>query len=359
MSIQEQVARVDARTGGGRTVDARTGGGRTSSVRAAGTARRGVRSQELAVLRDAVATAATPHEITYRGGNVDGRVATRAVGDVSAVFVRYGANVLVEATPTAERFVLTVPLGPMGAGVDRIARTRTAAFVLASASRTLMHPDGREGALVYSLRKERLGAHLESLLGHPPRRPLGFTEVDDANVTTPSHAGAAPGAAAHALDAVCRSVWQTAQEQPEGGTGLTRLMEDQLCTAVLLGLDHSAAAELRAPVADVRPSHARSARDWLAAHLAEPVTVTDLARGIGLSVRQVQHVVRAEYGTTPLGLLRELRLAEAHRLLRAAAPADRTVAGIAHECGITHLGRFAQAYRERYGVTPAQTLTDR
>ena len=112
-----------------------------------------------------VATVATPHEITYRGGKVDGRVATRDVGDVSEVFVRYGANVLVEATPTAERFVLTVPLGPMGAGVTRIASTRTSAFVLASGSRTLMHPDGRAGALVYSLRTDRLGRHLEGLLG--------------------------------------------------------------------------------------------------------------------------------------------------------------------------------------------------
>ncbi len=322
-------------------------------------ARAGVRSRELAVLRDTVAHVATPHEITYRGGKVDGRVATRSVGDVSAVFVRYGANVLVEATPTAERFVLTVPLGPMGAGVTRIARTRTSAFVLASGSRTLMHPDGRAGALVYSLRKERLGAHFEGLLGRPPRRPLDFAEVDDGGDAAPAHGGAAPGAAAHALDAVCRSLWQTAQEQPEAGSGLARLLEDQLCTAVLLGLEHSGAAELRAPAGDVRPSHAQAARDWLAAHLAEPVTVTDLARGIGLSVRQVQHVVRAEYDVTPLGLLRELRLVEAHRLLRAASPHERTVAGIAHDCGITHLGRFAQAYRERYGLTPAQSLAGR
>ena len=321
-------------------------------------ARAGVRSGELAVLRDTVATVATPHEITYRGGKVDGRGATRDVGDVSAVFVRYGANVLVEATPTAERFVLTVPLGPMGAGVTRIASTRTSAFVLASGSRTLMHPDGRAGALVYSLRTDRLGRHLEGLLGRPPRRPLNFREVDD-GVAAGARTGAAPGAAAHALDAVCRSLWQTAQEQPAIGTGLTRLLEDQLCTAVLLGLEHSATGELRAPAGDTRPSHARAAKDWLAAHLGDPVTVSDLARGVGLSVRQVQHVVRAEYGTTPLGLLRELRLDEAHRRLRAASPVEHTVAGIAHECGITHLGRFAQAYRQRHGRSPAQTLAGR
>jgi AraC-like DNA-binding protein len=32
---------------------------------------------------------------------------------------------------------------------------------------------------------------------------------------------------------------------------------------------------------------------------------------------------------------------------------------VAMRWGFTHLGRFAGAYRDRYGVTPSQTLRDR
>ncbi|WP_363094775.1 helix-turn-helix domain-containing protein, partial [Pseudonocardia sp. 73-21] len=39
-----------------------------------------------------------------------------------------------------------------------------------------------------------------------------------------------------------------------------------------------------------------------------------------------------------------------------ADPARRSVADIASHWGFTHLGRFAAAYRERYGCVPSETL---
>jgi AraC-like DNA-binding protein len=54
--------------------------------------------------------------------------------------------------------------------------------------------------------------------------------------------------------------------------------------------------------------------------------------------------------------LRQVRLALVHDNLRAADPAATTVAQVAYRYGFTHLGRFAAAYRERYDVSPSQTL---
>jgi transcriptional regulator GlxA family with amidase domain len=54
--------------------------------------------------------------------------------------------------------------------------------------------------------------------------------------------------------------------------------------------------------------------------------------------------------------LRELRLALAHDQLTSSDPRTVSVAGIAYRTGFAHLGRFAAAYRNRYGVPPSRTL---
>ena len=56
--------------------------------------------------------------------------------------------------------------------------------------------------------------------------------------------------------------------------------------------------------------------------------------------------------------LRALRLDVAHRRLRE-PQAHATVATVALDCGFTHLGRFAQAYAQRFGEAPAATMRGR
>jgi transcriptional regulator GlxA family with amidase domain len=55
-------------------------------------------------------------------------------------------------------------------------------------------------------------------------------------------------------------------------------------------------------------------------------------------------------------MLREIRLARVRDALRAADPHRDTVAEAAHRCGFGHLGRFAAAYRAKYGEPPSTTL---
>jgi AraC-like DNA-binding protein len=58
-----------------------------------------------------------------------------------------------------------------------------------------------------------------------------------------------------------------------------------------------------------------------------------------------------------MGYLLRTRLTCAHADLLAAVPHDGvTVTGVAADCGFGHQGRFAAAYRDRYGVAPATTL---
>ena len=100
--------------------------------------------------------------------------------------------------------------------------------------------------------------------------------------------------------------------------------------------------------------------DLLEAEPELPWTVVDLARRVGLSTRALQYGFAAQAGRSPMAYLRQVRLQRADADLRAAAgpplAAGPGVASIASRWGFTNFGRFAAAYRARYGCSPSETL---
>jgi transcriptional regulator GlxA family with amidase domain len=58
---------------------------------------------------------------------------------------------------------------------------------------------------------------------------------------------------------------------------------------------------------------------------------------------------------SPMQYLRATRLEHARELLRRSQP-ERRIADVALDCGFTHLGRFAIAYREKFGESPSETV---
>ena len=105
-----------------------------------------------------------------------------------------------------------------------------------------------------------------------------------------------------------------------------------------------------------RPSVVRQAMEFIESRPDLPPTVSALAAQCHVSVRTLQAAFRSELGISPMAYIREERMRRAHADLRAADPAISSVASIAHRWGFSHLGRFAAAYRTRYGETPSQTL---
>jgi transcriptional regulator GlxA family with amidase domain len=81
-------------------------------------------------------------------------------------------------------------------------------------------------------------------------------------------------------------------------------------------------------------------------------TIADLARIAGTSARSLQYAFHGQYGTTTMRYLRQVRLDRAREDL---AHAHGTVADIACCWGFTNPGRFARAYRDRFGELPAET----
>ena len=108
--------------------------------------------------------------------------------------------------------------------------------------------------------------------------------------------------------------------------------------------------------ASVGEAHVSLAEEIMRAHLDEPLTIGALAGMVGIGTRALQAAFAAHRGATPRGVLTEMRLDEAQRQLLSASP-EETVTGIALDCGFTHLSRFADAYRRRFGELPSATLS--
>ncbi|WIB34378.1 helix-turn-helix transcriptional regulator [Curtobacterium sp. MCSS17_005] len=97
----------------------------------------------------------------------------------------------------------------------------------------------------------------------------------------------------------------------------------------------------------------RRATRFMKANLRRRVTAVDIAAAAGCSPRALQLVFQRELNTTPMRYLRGLRIAAAHAQLL--ADHQTPVGQLAGHWGFTNPGRFAAAYRARYGETPTAT----
>jgi AraC-like DNA-binding protein len=129
-------------------------------------------------------------------------------------------------------------------------------------------------------------------------------------------------------------------------------------SGLLLSVPHRYHEELTAPAQPGPPRAIRRAIDAMREEPELPFSVADLARVAGMSVRSLQEGFRRYVGYAPMAYLQQVRLGQAYESLRSADPARVTVAAVAHRWGFAHLGRFAYAYRARFGVSPSETLRE-
>ncbi|SOC88810.1 Transcriptional regulator containing an amidase domain and an AraC-type DNA-binding HTH domain [Curtobacterium sp. 314Chir4.1] len=91
-------------------------------------------------------------------------------------------------------------------------------------------------------------------------------------------------------------------------------------------------------------------------HASEDLTVADVAAAADLSERGLQDLFRRRLAVTPMRYLREVRLDRVHLELAARRNRLVTVGDVARAWRFAHLGRFAAAYRRRFGESPHETL---
>jgi len=107
---------------------------------------------------------------------------------------------------------------------------------------------------------------------------------------------------------------------------------------------------------DAHPATLDRAVSFIEAHADIDITITDIARAVGVTTRAIQLAFRRHLDTTPAGYLRRIRLDQAHRQLQAADPHRESVTAVAYRWGFSSPSRFATYYRRVYGVLPSHTL---
>jgi AraC-like DNA-binding protein len=134
-------------------------------------------------------------------------------------------------------------------------------------------------------------------------------------------------------------------------------LQESLLTGLLLATDHPYRDQLENPRSVLAaPRTVRRVVEAMRTQPGQPFTLAGLAGIAGVSPRSLQQSFQRYVGIAPMAYLRQVRLALVYEQLRQADPARETVTGIAQRYGFTHAGRFAAAYRARYGVAPSHTL---
>ena len=103
------------------------------------------------------------------------------------------------------------------------------------------------------------------------------------------------------------------------------------------------------------PADLVRALDWLRAHLSESIQLELLAQISGARPRTLETHFKMFLGTTPLGWVRQMRLAQARQELLHGGP-QATVTKVALANGFSQLGRFSGQYRKAFGELPSATI---
>lgn len=96
----------------------------------------------------------------------------------------------------------------------------------------------------------------------------------------------------------------------------------------------------------------RRAREYLAEHFAESVTLANLERVASLSRFHLVRSFAARYGLSPHAYQVQLRLAAARRLIQAGLP----LAQVAAEAGFADQSHLGRHFKRTWGVTPGRYL---
>lgn len=260
--------------------------------------------------------------------------------DVSIHFLRYGAEVRITPGCFERFYLLQVPIRGR-------ARIKAGDQLVASDRHTGSLPSPTDPVdMVWSADCEQLMVYLrrEAVESHADGRPVRFDARVD--LGTP----------------LMRSWLQLlhyAKDDLAADNGLlaARPARSHLAQALICGLltAQPNSAGLAPVQQTVAPSRAvRAALDLMHDDPARAWRVAELAAGCGVSVRSLQEAFRRERQTTPLAVLRDIRLARAREDLLAAESGN--VTDVAGRWGFFHLGRFAQHYQAAYGESPSATL---
>jgi AraC-like DNA-binding protein len=132
------------------------------------------------------------------------------------------------------------------------------------------------------------------------------------------------------------------------------LLGESILRLVLLNFRHGLGDRLLRRQMNSTPRQIREALDFMHANMHQPLTLSDVAEAVGVSVRSLQYGFHRFRNVTPQAYLRQIRLEAVQAELSSPLNA-LSVKDVAQKWGFAHMGHFAARYRAAYGESPSET----
>lgn len=312
-------------------------------------ARTDVHSRDVDHARGLISAVFSPHTLQVVGPSADLDVLLRArrTDSITIAELRHGTEVVVRPERLKSYYEINVPLRGRtvtSIGDRQITSEPGQAVVLPPTEPVTMRWSADCAQMAVKISRAAVERTLESVLGHPLDEAVQFATGFDVSDGSGRSWLRAVDLLREALDADAPDI-------------LVRPLEELVVGQLLVGQPHNFTGRFDGRSRPPRPRMLARVLELIESDPAAPLTLSDMARVAGTSVRSVQAAFTEHLDMSPMTYLRHLRLARAHDDLQAAVPGDgQTVTDIALRWGFSHVPRFAAAYRDRYGVAPSQTL---
>lgn len=199
--------------------------------------------------------------------------------------------------------------------------------------------------ITLSLTKAAVVRQLATLLGDEPTGPLDFAPT--IGLSTPEGRR------------FSRHVRLVIADLDDPGLPLNQsllaMYEQMIMTGLLLCQNNSYTNALCHLESGAAPRAVKRAIDYIEAHLAAPIILSDIIGASGVPGRTLLKHFRDNQGTSPMQYVHRARLVHIRQELSRAKAGD-SVTEIAITWGVHHLGRFAAEYRALFGESPSETL---
>ena len=305
-------------------------------------------SKEVDEVRTRVAQLLNDHVLEPCGATLAARLNGVQAETLGLWILEYGDAVVVEETrPGGDFLLVQLPLsGSVGVECEEGAWTvgpGSGLIMPSNLPHRLIWPAGAS-QIILKVPLSRLLVEYTSLTGRQPGEALRFNRLIALDTTDGAQ-----------WSALMRYFCEQLAQPSSLGWLKARLAEEALMRHLLCAQSASLHDLYLGDAGDQVPRRLQRAREFLESNLQHDISLNDIAHHAGASVRSLSRMCRLKYGVSPMQWLRDMRL-DKIRLELANAGADVTVSEAAMRWGCAHLGRFAAAYRQRFGEAPHDTL---
>lgn len=306
-------------------------------------------------IEDVVCNIITPHRLlpAGRGFEVDAQFEHHRLSDLSLFHIRYGRELAVEMLESHIDQFVTFVMSVTGRGHLRLGQhelpiSSTQGLIFRPDLPKKLHYGADSETLALIIDREKITDFCMKILGRDPDGGLDF----DPSVRLEDAVGQRWMRLVRYVEAEISNPNSLVHSVP----AVRKQLEQMLMTGLLFGPRHNLSEALLQPQSAAAPHYVKRAEAFIEHHFAEPISLADIASHVSVSVRSLQNGFHHFRNTTPMAFLRSVRLKYVRSRLMEADPTVSTVTEIAMECGFNHMGEFAAAYKQAYGVHPSDTL---